>query len=331
MMDRLSVLFFLLPAVVPSLWSLNRAKVKNVLLGSAVALLLSAAYYREFFNRHFSELTSQASVGEIDSAGVLQELQNPIPSLYYPLALIDSQAGPFIGLAMCAGLLVLFRKKKLLSHDLILLFSAGGALLFFSLIAKKQVYYTIPILFPLAFWLSQHLILRRLAWAGGLFTWLGVGVGMWELGKPWLPEAWAAPRHLLARAPSFQEWPLDEALADIEAQHVLVFSEDDTLFEGFLQLAVREALPKAQARGLVLDPMGSREFIDEFDLFVWMGDSAMSWPSKGVVQAELLADHYDPKALPSIAEQWSQQADSFVLERAFPAGDGMLRVYRRKE
>ena len=61
----------------------------------------TAAYYREFFIRHTGELVSQAPVGEIDSAGVVSV--GGLDVFYYPLVLIDSQAGPVLGLLMLWG------------------------------------------------------------------------------------------------------------------------------------------------------------------------------------------------------------------------------------
>ena len=330
MMDRLTALFFLMPAIIPLFRSIKKSELINLILGGTTALVLSAAYYREFFNRHLMELTSQAATGEIDSAGAVEELINPAPYLYYVLSLVDSQAGPFIGLSMLVALGVLVHRRNMRLSDWILMSSVAGSVLFFTLITKKQAFYTIPILFPMAFWLSQHLLLRRLALVGGVLTWLSLGCGSGQVGGPWLPERWVAPRHTLAKAPSFQEWSFSKAFEDLDAQHVLVFSEDETFFEGFLQIFVRERLPHAQVRGLVLDPVGTHEFVDDFDLFVWIGPEKQEWPSVGGVQVQLISDHYILSELPPIDVVWSEQRASFEKEETLSLGDAMLRVYRRK-
>ena len=73
LMDRLTVAFFLLPAVLPLLWRAGLSAWKHCGMGLGAAVVVCGAYYREFFLRHSAELLSQAPVGEIDSAGVLTE------------------------------------------------------------------------------------------------------------------------------------------------------------------------------------------------------------------------------------------------------------------
>ena len=74
MMDRLTVAFFLLPALLPLLFSTNRRGLIHMAQAAGITLLLTAAYYREFFLRHSGELLSQATTGEIDSTGTFTEV-----------------------------------------------------------------------------------------------------------------------------------------------------------------------------------------------------------------------------------------------------------------
>ena len=53
---------------------------------AGITLLLSGAFYREFFNRHSHEILSQAGTGEIDSTGALTEAPAVLEWAYYPLA-----------------------------------------------------------------------------------------------------------------------------------------------------------------------------------------------------------------------------------------------------
>ncbi len=148
-----------------------------------------------------------------------------------------------------------------------------------------------------------------------------------------MPISWVSPRHLLARPPTQQRWPIAEGLAaiDPEAEEILVFSEDPTLFEGFVALAVREALPGRIVRGVTLDPVGCFEFLDDFDSFVWIGPPGGAWPSKGRVRAELLTDHYDLQDLPPLGERLEAAQPRFVEQGRWPAGERELVVFGRVE
>jgi hypothetical protein len=332
MMDRLSVLFFLVPAVLPLLWPLSRRALRNVGLGLVAALLLSAAYYREFFLRHTSELLSQAPLGEIDAAGAVSIGGG---WLYYPLALVDSQAGPVIGALMLWGLgaaaVRCWRRRD--DPSAVILAAVLPAVIFFTLISKQQAYYTLPILGPLAVLAAGRGHVAWLGGLGGLWSLLAVGVGVVP-GGPWLPEDWVAPRHVLARPPSWQSWPLDEALAVLDAApdaQLLVLSEDSTLFEGFVVLAVREAWPGRSVRGVTLDPVGSHELLSEIDGFVWVGDVGARWPTARQIRLELVLDHMDMSSLPPIDEALAEAADSFTEVGRWPAGDREMVVFVARE
>lgn len=336
MMDRLTVAFFLLPAAVPpvlaGLRREGRPAAGRLALGLLIALAWAGAYYREFFLRHADELLSQAPIGEIDMAGQITVTEGPLALLYYPLALVDSQAGPVLGALMLWGLVstlvALVRRPRLDDPRAPLVACVLVAGAFFTLVAKKQVFYTLPLLVPLAVLGARH---RRLVWlglAGGLWSWLAVGVGVVP-GGPWLPQAWVAPRHLLARPPTGQRWPLDDVLASVaQARHVAVLSEDSTLFEGFVILAARQALPAAVVRGVVLDPTGTYEHIDRIDALIWVGEPGGAWPAQGVIETELLEDHYDLSQVPPVADVLVGAQDAFV-ERgrwAVAGGDGPMEI-----
>lgn len=343
MMDRLSVAFFLLPAAaVVALAGLGRdprGTALRLLAGLGVALLWSAAWYREFFLRHADELFTQAPVGEIDAAGHVSATEGPLALLYYPLALVDSQAGPVLGGVMLLGLLpaavALLRRPRLDDPRLPLLavvLAAGG---FFTFIAKKQVFYTLPLLVPLAVLAGGR---RRLAWvglAGGVWAFLSTGLGLLPGGGPWLPGDWVAPRHTLARPPSMQRWPLDRAVEAMgQPGHVAVFSQDSTLFEGFIVLAAREAWPAVPVRGVVLDPTGSYENIDAIDALLWVGPQGQAWPTASDIRRELALDHYELAQVPPVDQALDQAASAFqeVGRWSVEGGDGPRDVvaYRRR-
>lgn len=345
MMDRLTVAFFLLPAAVPPVLSGLRRQPRQALatlaLSALVALLWCGAYYREFFLRHSAELLSQAPVGEIDSAGRITATEGPLALLYYPLALVDSQAGPLLGLAMLLGLgraaLRWGRRPRLDDPHAPLLAAVAAGLLLFTLIAKKQVFYTLPLLAPLAVLAAGW---RPVAWTGlvgGAWALLAVGIGLVP-GGPWLPEAWVAPRHVLARPPSGQQWPLHEALQALgegePPAHVAVLSEDSALFEGFLVLEAREAWPATPARGVALDPAGTYEHVDAIDALLWVGPPGQPWPGSAAIDAQIRDDNLDPADFPPVAEVLAAARSTFEERGRWrvDGGDGPrdLVIFRRR-
>ncbi len=348
MFDRLTVGFFLVPAVLPLLWGAGRRQVVHLLQGGGFALFLTAAYYREFFMRHTDELLGQAPVGEIDAAGQVTVTGGSVPAAYYPLSLLDSQAGLLIGILMLSGLVMgglavakTGRRSAgataLRDPRTVLLASVLPAVLLFTLIAKKQVFYTLPILGPLAVLAATHRRLAPIAVVGGLYSFVGLGLG-WSLPGlppgPILPDAWVSPRHTLAHPPSHERFPFDEALAllhDGSPGAVLVMSEDHRLFEGYLALALREGLGDTAVRGVITDPNGTYELMAEQDAFVWVGPAGDGWPSRGDIEAELLADHYNLSELPPVAESVVAAQEAFDEVGRLPAGtDVELVVFVRK-
>lgn len=302
MMDRLSVAFFLAPAAIPLLWRGRRERAVWVNLGLSVALvlLICGPWYYAFFVHNAEEIFSQAPVGEIDSAGELTSTPGRFAPVWYLLALVDSQAGPVLGVLLLAGVAAAFR-GPLRREKSAVLWSAAVGVLFFTLIAKKQVYYTLPALPALAALASTW---GRPAWvglAGGAWSFLALGLG-WLPGGPWLPEAMVAPRHVLARPPIDGRWPIDQAVALLgpEPRFVSVLSEDEGLYEGFLVLEVRQRWMWASVRGVTLDPQGTWEWFRYTDSVVWVGPTGALWPSDEAIERQLRDDHYDLDALPPV-------------------------------
>ena len=350
MFDRLTVGFFLGPAILPLALRADRRAWKNIALGGLVTLLLTGAYYREFYLKHFGELVQQAPVGEIDAAGQVTVNGGVWPALYYPLNLIDSQAGGVIGLLMLAGLLiaVVGWTRELWQGGLArlrtdprgpLLAAVLPAALLFSIIAKKQVYYTLPILGPLAVLAATK---KRWAWLGvaaGLHGVLSMSWGLFApqpTSAPFLPPGWVSPRHTLVQPPSEETWPVAAAAADIlqttEPDNILVMSEDHRLFEGYLALAIREQIPGIPVRGVTTDPVGSYELLAQQDAFVWVGRPGGGWPTVKDIETELLADHYKLAELPPVAQSVADAADAFEeigRHRARNDTEVDIVVYRR--
>ena len=325
-LDRLSAGFFLLPAALPLLPRAGRRGWVHLALGLALVALATLPWYVVFWKNQAAELLSQAPVGEIDSAGVQTETHGALALLYYPLALIDSQAGPLLGLATLAGLWGPRTRERA-----VLWASAGCAVLFFTCIAKKQVYYTLPILAPLSVLAAARRPLAWLGLVGGIWGFLALGLGVVP-GGPWLPEAWVAPRHTLARPPVDGAWPVDQAVAALgpSPRRILVYSEDEALYEGFVVLTARERWLWADVRGVVLDPQGTSERLDQIDAFLWVTPDAGVWPDAAGVQAQLLADHYDLDAIPPVAAQLQDARSAFEEVGRFRTDALDLVAFRRK-
>lgn len=321
MFDRLTVAFFLAPAVLPLMVRMNRARAVNLAWGGGLALFLTAAYYREFFMRHTAELVSQAPVGEIDVAGQVTVTGGIVPELYYPLTLVDSQAGVGIGLLMLVGLAATLPRLwtawkrdglEALPREprFILWATILPGLTLFTLIAKKQVFYTLPILGPLAVLAASRKRLAPLAALAGIYSFVGLGFG-WSHPTippgPVLPLEWVTPRHTLAQPPSHNRYPFGDVArlldqSETPVQDILVMSEAQHLFEGYVALAMREAVPGASVRGVVTDPRGTYELLAEQDAFVWVGEAEGGWPSPRDIERELLRDHVALDTLPPVVE-----------------------------
>lgn len=330
MMDRLSVAFFLLPALIPLLISVSRRGLINLCQAAALTLLLTAAYYREFFLRHSGEILSQATTGEIDSTGALTEAPALIEWAYYPLTLIDSQAGPILGFVLLCGLLG--RRSQART---ILMASVLGGVAFFTFISKNQVFYTLPILGPLAVLASLRPRLALVGVAGGLWSFSSVGLGL-APGGPWLPEAWVSPRHTVARPPIALDVDIEPALSALSEstespKHIAVLSGDRLLFEGFLLLLTRERWPGTPARGVVMDPHGTFEMFHEMDAFLWVGPTGEPWPSSAQIEATMRANHTDPATMPPAPRIVEAQQESFQEVGRWTASDSRdLVVFRRR-
>ena len=199
MTDRLSVLFFLIPAIIPLIFPIVKERIWNAVLGLMVAIFLSAAYYREFFIRNLDEITSQVGTGEIDSTGTLQKYDNPIEFLYYFVSILDTQLGLFIGSAALICLIRTLIQKKIRRDEWSLVFAIIGPILFFSCIAKKQIYYTLPILWPLLYFVPFY---RRTSYTViplGLLGIFGYVTNTATFNYSWMPEKFVAPRHVLLK------------------------------------------------------------------------------------------------------------------------------------
>lgn len=318
MMDRLSFGFFLLW---PTLWCLRRRGAwKGFLLAAGLVLLLTGWWHWNFAQLHLQEVLSQQAVGEIDSAGTLSESAKA-PLLYYPLILLDSQAGPVLGLTGLAALLMGRRQSAI---PLVIVLGSMGV---FTLIAKKQAYYTLPMLGCLAVLTADALRGRAGAMAFAALMLFGVEQhysGLWKNARTLLPEAWVMPRHPQALPPRGAELPIDEvAEAAADVGQTVVFSDDYSWFEGFVVLNLRQRLWPRQVRGLIGDPTGTYEWMDDADTFVYVslqGDE--TWPSRSRMETALEQHHYTLSELPPAIEAIEEDRKNWRLVETWELKEG---------
>lgn len=343
--DRLGTLPFL---AVPMLLALGgawrrpaarRPALRGLVLAALVVLVAAGPWYVQWVLHQFAEVQEQLPVGEIDSTGELTEAAATGMArwLYYPLALLDGQAGPVLGLVMLAGLLLRPRR------DLLATTLWGWVL--FTFIQKKQVFYTLPLLAPLAVVGAEGL--RRL---GPLYTplvlvLLSAGLHqyagrMWAGGLPVLrvlaepdplPAAWVSPRHTLARPPSGTRWPEEELVRRLEAHpgDLVIFSDDPVYWEGYLHLRLRERLPDRSIRSLRLDPQGTWEWFRSSDRFLVVS-ATPGWPATPRIAAALRQDHYLLDDLPPLLEMVRDDAPAWHPDDTLPLqGEVVLTSWRR--
>ena len=337
MTDRLSVGFYLVPAALPCLWMGRHAPQfrRNLLEAMGIVLLLTFAYYREFFIQNTEEVFGQAPVGEIDSKGMVTEPDVGFRPLYYLWVLLDSQAGPFVGLVLVVGWIRTVRdwwRFGIPFRAVILLFASLPGILFFTVLAKKQLYYTLPAIVPLILLANMG----RLAWlgvVGGLIGFVSLGLGIGSFGGTWLPDQWVAPRHVLIRPPSQYTWTPEDLAAVLpeNATEVHLLSLDETLYEGYLALLLREQRPETRFRGVTLDPMGVREFWPQADYFLFLTSGLKSWPSQSQIEDELKQDYGIEKAshFPPIGAKIARESEKFQLVSQADFEQGTLWCYKR--
>ncbi len=329
---------------------------RGALLLTLATLVLAGPWYLQWALTQLEEVTSQLAVGEIDSAGSFTELEETSAAIrwfYYPLVLLDSQAGPLLGSAMLLALFWPPARRRASSHGStprghhLLLATVIGGWALFTCIQKKQVFYTLPLLAPLSV-LAGRLLARTGALRGLLLLLLlsaglhQYGWRLWDRGWPLLrqlgepdplPAAWVFPRHALARPPSDQQVPVEALCQALQTAQgdVVIFSEDPRFYEGFLVLMLRQCQRSWPVRGLRGDPQGTYEWFRASDSFLHVADgSARGWPTASAMEGALLGDHYDLAELPPVIEMIVEDAPAWSMSAEWELEDGAsARLWRR--
>lgn len=352
LMDRISLALFLgLPAVVEGLRGLagpgRGGRLRNLALATAALLVLSGWWHWEFVQHHLAELTSQGGVGEIDSTGSQTEARDPWSLrslLYYPAILLDEQAGlvPGAWLLIALGLSLGGLKDRRRVPLLVVL----GGLALFTLVQKKQVYYTIPLLGCLAVLGAERL--RRWPRRGGVLAVAVLALGVHQLGRqlwgtglplpepvatrlgePALPEGLRDRRFTQARQPNRLGLPLDALLRALPPGDLVVFSDDHAWFETYLVLQLRERRPGDEIRGLISNPTGTYEWFRSSAAFVSVTAAPGEvFPSADTLDAALVQRDYVLSELPPVVDVIQAGAAELDLAASWTLAHGpTLRVF----
>jgi hypothetical protein len=331
---------------------------KGLLALALVVLVLAGPWYLQWFQNQLQEVSSQLTAGEIDAAGDLTEQPAQLGPrwLYYPLVLLDSQAGPVLGawmlLGLGAALLRAWRKGTSLLRrpdvDGLLVACILAGWLLFTAVQKKQVFYTLPLILPFSV-LGGRLLARcgvlrapmlLLLLAAGLHQY---GWRLWDRGSDTLaslgqpdpiPLSWVYPRHTMARAPSEVDLPMAELLEGIDGcEHKLVvFSDHHAYYEGFLSLTLRQAYADCEIHGLRGDPNGTYEWFRTAEAFLVIREGrAGRWPDRASMEAALESDHYSLEDLPPVIEMIVHHQEAWIEAGRWRLDQGATATLWKRE
>ncbi|HCP45341.1 MAG TPA: hypothetical protein DIU15_04835 [Deltaproteobacteria bacterium] len=321
--------YLLLPLLIDLLRGRNEgraafaARLRDWAIAGGVATLLCGYYYSNFFrigSGHLHEVLSQVG-GEIDATG---NETSVVPTwglrglLYYPLAWLDCQMGLALGgltLLGIGGYLV--RGRKSIAADSRSLLEAWlfGGLLLFTLLGKKQPFYSIPLLAPAALCAACGLRALprpglRMA-VGALVLVLGVhqlafltthrglvpspGRWAWMAGASPFPDRWLGYEYTQAAAPFPQRLRLDHAAqlcSDERARtgkpYIYLFSEGGGAEEGQVMPTLRLYLDSRKVEGFRKSPPEALvENAPVAGCFVYIGTEGRSWPTGASLAATM--------------------------------------------
>ena len=334
MMDRLSLaLFIALPALIEWMVGIrvgqHRRRNTNIVIALALLLVLVGYWHWEFVNLHWQEIASQGA-GEIDSHGDYTELRDP-SSLFSLLfvfgVLLDGQAGLVLGaMGLIALGYTLFNLSPVSNNKRgrqaglrVAVSVVATSFVIFSVIQKKQVYYTLPMLGCLAVVTAEFVCRFRLYKVVVCCLILSgvhqIGYRMFGTGLP-LPAivgealgghsitgAFGDGRYPQAHEPQHLALPIDAVADRLPAGDVITFSDNPTWFEGYVTLQLRERMVGHQIRGIVGDPTGSWEWFRTVSSFVVVRSGAsMDWPSTIEIDTALELQGYDLTDVPNVGE-----------------------------
>lgn len=329
--DRLVFAVYLAPAALLCLRSAWRGSdrgdaLRRWGLAAGVALLLCGWFYAHFFRNHVWEVWTQVG-GEVTGTGIESQALPPWTLrglLYYPLSFVDGQMGLVPGLLTLAGIGAYLRRARVAldPHRRALLeATAFGGLLVITLISKKQPFYAIPLLLPLAAiaalgWRSLEAPRLRVATAALLLlfgahqlTFLTRGEGLvptpgrwvWFAGGSPLPPGFLGHEYTQAWAPREQRIDVDRMaricgeLTDADRPRTVVFSDAHAVYEGQLMPTLRLLLDTLLVDGVTMLPEAVADRHEDAACFLYVTDGDADWPSGASIQA-----HWDGRSLGTV-------------------------------
>ena len=325
-------------------------------LAAAILVVLCGYYYWLFVQEHLFEIASQVE-GEIDSHGARTELRSPLSVffwLYYPLSWVDCQMGLVLSLAALAALTSsLLRPRR--PGWLVLVWVLGGLALF-TLLGKKQPYYTLPLLPGAALITARELARirpRALATAAAAVL-LVLGVHQWaalSFERPLLPsfgplsyltyrspvpDGWLGQRYQQVRPPADHGLHFDEVIAavwddgyDAREHRVAVCSDGTEFYESYLVSMSRLRLDTVALEGVMVFPQAVAEHAPQTDYFIYYSrDPHSAWPTEVEIRRGY-EDFYEWQGNPELLDAVEKMGQRATELAAFPVeSGGVARVFR---
>jgi len=370
MVDRLGALPVVALPVAWTAWQgrADRQLRRNV-AGLAVGLLVAVGWWYGLSARgYLAEWGPQLLAGEVGADG--QELEESLHPLlwlvHYKLVMLDSQVGLIGGLLFIASLgwgVTRWGDERVRA---VFLWAAVG-LAVFTLIPKRQPFYTLPLL-PAFAVLAAAMVCGNggrvgmgslgvpgARWRAVLAGVLGVavtvpavvtarpgegmaeGVGAWLLEhRSPLPEEWVGERFPLASRPdgrTIEVLALNEALRTAgvgEEASIAILCADGIVDESQLLSAFRIARRSADVHGVVLYPGAIIERPDEIQALIDLRPTVDAWPDDAAV-IDAHERRYGWEDRPELLAAMRRIGEGMEpLTEPKAVGGGQLRVWVRE-
>ncbi len=308
MVDRLGTL----PCVLlPVAWTVLQRRLdpsvrRNALLAAGALLVGVGWWYGLFVRDYAAEWLPQLLAGEVDRSGEVLEARPPWPlwMLHYLWIWPDSQIGLFGGVAMLAGLGWAVARRRDDGVSAVLLW-LGLGLVVFTLIPKRQPFYTLPLL-PAAAALTAAMVGTRrglgvvlaalvsvpafvTARAGGD---LEPGLAAWALqNRSPLPESWVGERYPLGQRPDPRLLDVAGLVGALDAlgvppqAPVAVLCTDGVISESQLLSRLRIERRSAEVYGVTVHPAALQERAGQIGVLLDLRPDAGPWPDDAAIVA----------------------------------------------